>query len=161
MNARRSPDAGTLARRRLASETTLAPEAQGLLAADADENVRSILADRDDLVLEVQVMLARDADEYVRRRLAGNPGLAQSLALVLADDVSRVRHVLAHNEAITLGEAFPLACLEESARGRSIITRAMAAHDLDLEEVAVLREGWVGTLEELLETAREIAAHEA
>lgn len=129
---------------------------QQLLVLDPDQVVRACLATNEGLLEKLQHVLVGDKACLVRSALAANPTVLPRVARQLADDFDfTTREAVAENDAITLDSTFPLACLEGSARGREMVRAAMEGDRTDT--LAVLRSGWTGTLEEMLETAGEFA----
>lgn len=176
----------TKERHDLAQGAVLSAEVQELLATDPDEGVRCFLArnprllpdlqrrfavtkswyergwlaGNKALLPELQHLLARDKDRLVRAHLASNKKLLGELRFTLAGDSQRVvRAALGANRAVALSKRFPVAFLEESLRGRELIDARIASAGLTADDVAVLRKDWAGTLEELIETAKELSAH--
>lgn len=138
----------------LASNMGVEIEVQHRLARDARTRVRWNLA-RFVVDPQVQRGLAQDTSE-VRRGLAWSRTLEPCVALALAgDDEPEVRLVLAKNSAVALSSAFPVRFLEESCRGRALISHVLASAQLDPEVATALRGSWSGTLDELVETAKE------
>jgi hypothetical protein len=146
----------------LARNLTLRPEVQQVLVRDSDEHVRGNLAGNAALLPELQGVLASDTAECVRRALARNESLAAEVQERLAQDESAaVREALVMNASVTFTSAFPAALLEITDRGRGFIAEHLERSRLDPEDVKVLRDGWSGTLGELVTTARELSAQPA
>jgi hypothetical protein len=144
----------------LCRNPSLLVELQVELASDV--NLQICLAQNPGLALEVQEVLAHSHDEHVRTQLASSSALAPEVQVALACDAStNVQRQVAFNEAVVLTDAFALEWLELSARGRDFTLNRFDESGLDPEELSILRDGWSGTLGELLETARELSAQGA
>jgi hypothetical protein len=144
----------------LTRRARLGASAQRVLAGDVDQWVRLGLAWSRGLVPDVLDSLASDPVREVRSTLAARPAAAEpELALRLArDEDARVHHALINNWHVALSAEFPLDCLEVCERGRRFVDEFLEPLDLDPEALGVLRSRWCGTLTELVETTKELAA---
>lgn len=151
-------DKDTRTRKLLALQQCLSAGVQRALATDADEEVRADLAMNSSLLLELQEVLVLDPSVQVRGHLALNSTLTPETHLRLAHDSNRsVRWYLSQNSDATFAEGFPISCLDLSEKGAAFASAHLEEAGLNLEEVWPLRDGWAGTLEELVETAKEFA----
>jgi hypothetical protein len=145
----------------LAANPSLSAEVQHVLALDEDSDVRHVLARSRALHIDVQRVLVRDVSVFVRSALAKNSWLDLEVQLALAvDDQVLVRQALSENDEVVLTEHFPVAFLELSERGRDLVDGALRAAGAEPEDSEVLRQEWVGTLEELVGTTKELGAEE-
>jgi hypothetical protein len=141
-----------------AADPRLVPEEQDELASDVNQLVRGLLARNPSLSARPQRVLAKDPSVNVRRGLAKGVALEPEVAALLAGDESRaVQEALASNATTTFTDAFPLACLELSERGRAFIRDRLEQEEVEPECSGALRPSWTGTLTELIETARELS----
>jgi hypothetical protein len=176
----RDPD--TLVRRFLAQSTPLT-EVQRVLAEDVTD-VRASLATNTRLRASIQRQLAGSSGYEVLANLAVNDNLLPDLEASFASSryvaarlsVARRRLLspdarlrLAHDTdphvveellaATSLEQALPLPAqvLESCEPGRALLEQASRTHLVDPATFGVLRVNWTGSLEELVDAARELS----
>lgn len=138
------------------------PEILLLLAGIEDAQVWKALAGNSSSTEDVHLRLLTRADWPVRCDVASTSVLSARVVKVLAkDENENVRYWLTMNKAVELNTSFPVACLEESARGLVFLEEAAERARVDADTFAVLRPGWTGTLEELIEACGELASESA
>jgi hypothetical protein len=139
----------------LVENRVLERRTQCVLAESEHLDVRMALAESDVLDPSAQKTLAIDSHSWVRYNLASNTCLAQDVLheLVKDDDLWAM---LAGNDGVVLNEDLPVRFLEASSRGQELVEEELRACGADPEDAAVLRDGWGGTLAELVTTAAEL-----
>lgn len=142
----------------VAANAAISEDIQHLLARDGDWMVRMHLASSKALLVELQPVLAADSDFSVREHIAGRHDLLPDLVRALASDAEGcVRQSLAQNRSVELDGSFLVACLDLSDRGRQLVCARLSKEELDPEALNALQWTWTGTLDELVETTKELA----
>jgi hypothetical protein len=144
---------------KLARRKDLPEETQLLLAQDADVEVRDALAFSEHVGEAAQHVLVKDRSWSVKIALAGNEAILPStMALVAATGDFDACRALAENAHVLDNPLTPLPVLEMSREGRRKLKAARRRAGVDKATFKALSAGWVGTLEELLTTSKELGA---
>jgi hypothetical protein len=142
--------------RALAHNPSAAPGVLAELARSSDAATRKLVATNRTTPPAALKELAGDELEEVRAALAENTTSGEAQALLSRDLSSSVRWHLRRNRRLAHAE-LPVEFLETFEKGRAAVARALEYAEVDPETAKALRRSWVGTLEELVETARDFS----